>query len=134
MHIPFPLRAITLGLFFIFLCGFISPMALAAGKKSALQCYLSSKVDSADNPFLKYYNLSWDNPSLANKQNVYLKQRIEDGASYNEQALYWLGRYNIEQAEDLADIDIVFFIDQLEKVAQQSGEAGWKLRSRSSML
>ena len=123
MHIPFPLRAITLGLFFIFLCGFISPMALAAGKKSALQCYLSSKVDSADNPFLKYYNLSWDNPSLANKQNVYLKQRIEDGASYNEQALYWLGRYNIEQAEDLADIDIVFFIDQLEKVAQQSGEA-----------
>ena len=123
MPIPFPLKALTVGFFFIFWCGFVPAKALAAGDKSAQQCYLSTKVDTADNPFLKYYNLSWDNPSLANKQNVYLKQRIEDGASYNEQALYWLGRYNIEQAEDLADIDIVFFIDQLEKVAQQSGEA-----------
>ncbi|MDV5168457.1 tetratricopeptide repeat-containing diguanylate cyclase [Photobacterium rosenbergii] len=96
---------------------------MAAGDKSALQCYLSSKVDSADNPFLNYYNLSWDNPSLANKQNENLQRLIEEGASYNEQALYWLGRYNIEQAEDRADVDIVIFIDQLEQVAQKSGEA-----------
>ncbi|MGF1736345.1 diguanylate cyclase [Photobacterium satsumensis] len=123
MPISFPLKALIVGLFFIVYGGIVSPAVYAAGSTASEQCYLFSKVNSKDNVFIKYYSLSLDNPYLADKQSVYLQQRIEDGVTENEEALYWLGRYNIEQAEGREEVDTEFFIDQLESVAQRSGEA-----------
>ncbi|WEM43585.1 diguanylate cyclase [Photobacterium sp. DA100] len=123
MPIPSPFKVLIVALFFILSNGLLSPAVLAAGSKTPYQCYLSTKVNSADNAYIKYYSLSLDNPYLADEQTVALQRRIDDGASDNEQALYWLARYNIEQAEGRTEIDIAFFIEQLELIAKRSGEA-----------
>ncbi|MGR5061346.1 diguanylate cyclase [Photobacterium sp. DNB22_13_2] len=123
MPISFPLKALVIGLLFVISGAVLSPVVHAAGLIASKQCYLFSKVDSKDNAFIKYHSLSLDNPYLADKQTVYLQKRIEEGVTDNEEALYWLGRHNIEQAEDRAEVDITSFIHHLEIVAERSGEA-----------
>ncbi|PSU34905.1 tetratricopeptide repeat-containing diguanylate cyclase [Photobacterium lutimaris] len=123
MPISIPIKALIVGLLFVISGGILSPVTQAAGLIASEQCYLFSKVESKDNAFIKYYSLSLDNPYLADKQTVYLQKRLDEGVTENEEALYWLGRYNIEQAEDRAEVDITSFIDQLERVAERSSEA-----------
>ena len=122
---PFPFKArfaLILGLFLTLSSGILSPVVFAAGENAPMHCFLSQKMKSADNPFIKYYSLSLDNPYLADKQTIYLQKRLEEGVTDNEQALYWLGRYNIEQAEDRSQVDTAFIIAKLQDVAQRSGE------------